>query len=123
MNRDRLRLGDMVAGTWVVRAPKPSLRVDVSEAGERLSPAFAFTPAQLAVYGERELQVLEQVIRQNNKDAVREVAARIRRKIEWVAGPGERDIDFLDAFYAALRRTLETGLLYGRRRRHKGEAP
>ncbi len=30
MNRDRLRLGDMVAGTWVVRAPKPSLRFMVS---------------------------------------------------------------------------------------------
>jgi uncharacterized RDD family membrane protein YckC len=119
MNRDRLRLGDMLAGSWVVQSPRRSLRVDVAQAGERLAAAFSFTPEQLGIYGERELQVLEEVIRRNHAATVKEVADRIRKKIGWVRGADERDLDFLDAFYTALRRTLETGMLYGRRRKDK----
>jgi uncharacterized RDD family membrane protein YckC len=119
MNRDRLRLGDMLAGSWVLQSPRRSLRVDVGQAGERLASAFVFTPEQLAIYGERELQVLEEVIRRNHTATVKEVADRIRRKIDWVRGADERDLDFLDAFYTALRRKLETGMLYGRRRKDK----
>lgn len=120
-NRDRLRLGDMLAGTWVVRAPKPRLLTDVSATGEQVADRFAFTDVQLGAYGERELQVLEAVVRRNSSATVAEVAARIRRKIDWAQRPGEKDIDFLDAYYLALRRKLETGLVFGRRRRDKND--
>jgi hypothetical protein len=50
------------------------------------------------------------------------VAARIRKKIDWAADPGERDGDFLAAYYAALRERLEQRLLFGHRRRDKHDA-
>src|SRR5690348_8382062 len=42
-NRDRLRIGDLVAGTWVVVAPKRVLDVELSGGG----PQIAFSPAAL----------------------------------------------------------------------------
>ena len=47
------------------------------------------------------------------------VAERIRRKIGWTRGEDEPDWAFLDAYYTALRRRLETRMLFGRRRRDK----
>jgi uncharacterized RDD family membrane protein YckC len=57
-NRDRLRVGDLVAGTLVVRAPRAVLLEDLSAAparGPRASAPLAFSPAQLDLYGIREL--------------------------------------------------------------------
>jgi uncharacterized RDD family membrane protein YckC len=133
-NRDRLRAGDLVAGTWVIAAPKALLLRDVA-AGAALrgrgaaaaDPAFPFTRAQLEVYGIYELQTLEEVLRQRGPQSAetrQEVAKRIQRKIGW-AGP-ENALDdpadaerFLEAFYAALRAHLETRLLFGERRESK----
>jgi uncharacterized RDD family membrane protein YckC len=119
LTRDRLRLGDVLAGTFVVKTPKRALRGDAAAAAERASTRIVFSDADLAVYGEKELHVLEEILRRNQGAAVREVADRIRRKIGWRAGPQEHDLDFLDAYYLALRGRLEQGLLYGRRRRSK----
>jgi hypothetical protein len=47
------------------------------------------------------------------------VAKRIRAKIGWTEGRDETDRAFLDAYYTALRRKLEAGLLFGRRRKDK----
>ena len=66
-----------------------------------------------------ELQVLEEVLRENERAALRVVADRIRRKLGWVRAPEEGDRAFLDAYYAALRGRLESGLLVGQRRRDK----
>ena len=121
-NRDRLRAGDLAAGTWVVRAPKRRLGIELARRAEAEAP-FAFTAAQIGAYGEAELQVLEDVLRSNNSRVVADVAMRIRRKIEWTSAPGERDGAFLDAYYAALRGRLETGMLFGRRRRDKHDRP
>ncbi|MBE7217643.1 MAG: RDD family protein [Caulobacteraceae bacterium] len=118
-NRDRLRAGDLIAGTWVVRQPRRGLLRDMAETGEALAERFRFTSAQLDAYGEMELHVLEEVVRQRQPAMVKDVAARIRRKIGWAPAEGERDLDFLDAFYAAQRRTLERGLLFGARRKDK----
>ncbi len=123
LHPDHQRAGDLIAGTWVVREPRRPLRRDVAGAGEALAERFAFTPAQLDEYGERELQALEEVLRRGHPQTVHEVAARIRRKIAWSPGEDERDLDFLDAFYAAQRRKLEGDLLFGRRRRHKADRP
>jgi len=119
-NRDRLRVGDMVAGTWVVRAPRPRLLRDMVERnGGRAIGGFAFTQTQTDAYGIKELQVLEDVLRRSNLATMQAVAERIRKKIGWVRGADEADWVFLEAYYAALRRRLETRMLFGRRRRDK----
>ncbi|MGH7024835.1 MAG: RDD family protein [Caulobacteraceae bacterium] len=116
-NRDRLRLGDVVAGTWVVRAPRRSLAIDLS-AG-RAGDGFAFSRDQVSAYGVKELQVLEEVLRARDKRTMAAVAERIRGKISWYKAPDERDEAFLTAYYAALRGRLEHRLLFGHRRRDK----
>jgi uncharacterized RDD family membrane protein YckC len=120
-NRDRLRLGDLLAGTWVVLAPVHRLLPDM--AGTPLGTAapehIRFSKAQLDLYGVKELQVLEQVLRRRNMETVRGVADRIRTKIGWVKRSHESDFEFLDAYYAALRARLEQQMLLGRRRKDK----
>lgn len=120
-NRDRLRAGDLIAGTWVVKAPRRRLLADLTEAGAfgPAAPRFDFTPEQTEAYGVAELHVLETVIRDRDRKTQAAVAARIRGKIGWPAAPSEGDRDFLEAYYAALRRRLESRLLFGHRRRDK----
>ena len=48
-NRDRLRIGDLVAGTWVVRAVGASLGADLVRGVE--GPRRTFTEAALNLYG------------------------------------------------------------------------
>lgn len=117
-NRDRLRLGDLIAGTWVVHNPKPVLNEDVAGSGQS-GPDFAFTRTELDAYGIHELQVLEDILRQSQADVKSSVADRIRKKISRSRVPGESDEAFLKAYYAALRRHLEGGLALGRAKRHK----
>jgi hypothetical protein len=118
-NRDRLRVGDLVAGTWVVRRPQRRMVADLTDARPVQGQSIRFTPAQLDAYGAKELQVLENVLRQNNKAVLAAVAERIRGKIDWPRREGETDWAFLDAYYAALRGHLEARLLLGKRRRDK----
>jgi len=115
-NRDALRAGDLVAGTWVVEAERKKLlpAMSVVEA----AASYRFGEAELSVYGEHELQVLESVLRQANPEAQREVMEAICRKIGWDAGRGD-EREFLEAFYAALRARLERGMRFGRRKRDK----
>jgi len=109
-NKDRLRAGDLIAGTWVVRAPKPILANDLASEKADLDSAYTFTPEQVEAYGVHELHVLENVIRANEQQTV---------KIKWDKGMSETDLDFLKAYYAALRGRLETRLLFGVRRKDK----
>ncbi len=120
-NRDKLRAGDIVAGTWVIHAPKTKLLTDIASAPRAADSGgvFAFTPAQLDAYGIHELHVLEDVLRQSAADVKASVAARIRQKIDWSAGPQETDIAFLEAYYAALRGRLEQRMLFGERKADK----
>jgi uncharacterized RDD family membrane protein YckC len=94
-NRDRLRCGDLVAGTMVVKVPAAVLlgdladRADRGETGDpaprppaaRWSPpppagpfaappaveAYPFTRQQLDIYGIHELQVLEDLLRRHDQ--------------------------------------------------------
>jgi len=118
-NKDRLRAGDLIAGTWVVRAPKPMLANDLAAEKADLDSTYTFTPEQVEAYGVHELHVLENVIRANEQQTVMDVAERIRNKIKWDKGMSEVDLDFLKAYYAALRGRLETRLLFGVRRKDK----
>ena len=116
-NRDRLRIGDLVAGTWVVQTAVRTLAADIAVAAER--PRMVFPEAALALYGVFELQTLEDVVRGGDPAAMGAVAATIRRK----AGLPDHgdDAAFLTDYYTALCARLETGLLVGRRRRDKFE--
>jgi uncharacterized RDD family membrane protein YckC len=122
-NRDRLRAGDLIGGTWVVRAPRRKLEIDLSRDGSERLRAFAFGQAQLEAYGVKELHVLEDVLRVRDRRTMAAVAERIRRRIGWTAGPDEHDADFLSAYYAGLRGRLEARLLLGRRRADKHDRP
>lgn len=120
-NADRLRAGDLVAGTWVLRAPRQKMLRDMADDGALHRTAFDFTPAQLDVYGVKELQVLEQVLRTGDRPTVRAVADRIAAKIDYARGDAP-DGEFLRAYYHGVRERLESRLLMGRRRKDKFDA-
>lgn len=108
-NRDRLRMGDIVAGTWVVRAVRERLGADLA------APAAArrFSDAALSLYGEFELQALEDVLRSGNADGMTIVAATIRAKAG-LPDDGD-DPGFLHEYYAELCARLERRMSFGRR--------
>ncbi len=116
-NRDHLRAGDLVAGTWVVEAQKVKLEQAMSNAPDR-SEEYRFGDAELEVYGEHELQVLEGVLREDDPKAMREVMLAICRKIGWQPR-SEHEREFLEAFYAALRAHLERNMRFGMRKADK----
>ncbi|MEJ1969405.1 MAG: RDD family protein [Rhizomicrobium sp.] len=115
-NRDRLRIGDIVAGTWVVRAPQRLLGADLL--ARPAQAELAFSTEQVDAYGIKELAVLEDVLRRAHPETMQAVAARIRAKIG-LTGDKTPDVAFLAAYYKALRARLETRLLFGRRKRDK----
>src|SRR5262249_49358497 len=88
-NRDRRRIGDLVAGTMVVEMPRVVLLEDLSARRGMLRGAdgeFEFTAEQLDLYGTYELQVLEELLRRGydaDPRALDEVSERIKRKIRW----------------------------------------
>src|SRR4051794_7400795 len=118
-NRDRLRVGDLVAGTWVVRTERGALGADLAL---RHEPARrSFSDAALNLYGVYELQTLEDVLRNGAGDAIAIVARTIRHKAG-IEDDGD-DLGFLSDYYAALCARLESGLLLGRRKENKYENP
>lgn len=122
--RDRLRVGDMVAGTWVVRSEPVALLRDLTT--DSPSGRYRFTKAQLDVYGIAELQVLEKLLRQpktqTTRETKRDVLGRILGKIEWRDREAIDSTTFLNEYYAALRAHLEQRALLGDRRADKHEA-
>ncbi len=118
-NRDSLRCGDVIAGTWVVETPRQRLgqALSVGDAGTSTltGTRYRFEDADLAIYGEYELQMLERVLRDNRPQAMAQVAERICAKIGWSAGRGDERA-FLEAYYTQLRARLETGMRLGRRK-------
>ena len=125
-NKDALRAGDVVAGTWVLEAPKTKLATALSTHGAATSAGqsdltgtrYTFGDAELSVYGERELQTLERLLRENNPQALSAVHATICRKIGWEPGKGDERA-FLEAFYAQLRARLENDMRFGKRKADK----
>ncbi len=124
-NRDRLRAGDLVAGTWVLEAPRQKLQAALSTTQTAASgtsattgASYKFAEAELAIYGEYELQTLERVLRENRADAVIAVQEAICRKIGWNPGAGDERA-FLEAYYTQLRARLESGMRLGKRKADK----
>ncbi len=127
-NRDRLRAGDLIAGTWVVDAPRSKLARALSTQGSAQGAAsgltgveYRFGEAELSIYGEYELQTLERVLRDDRPEAMAAVHEAICRKIGWDPGTGDERA-FLEAFYAQLRARLEGGMRFGKRKADKFSA-
>jgi uncharacterized RDD family membrane protein YckC len=134
LGKDRLRIGDIVAGTLVVKMPKATLMEDLVEdpygVGRDFktllvsATEFVFTREQLDLYGIKELQVLEDLLRRGQgykeQEVLDAVGKKIKAKIGW---PKERwDVDtwdFLSAFYKAQRGRLEQKMLFGVRQEEK----
>jgi uncharacterized RDD family membrane protein YckC len=117
-NRDRLRVGDLLAGTWVVQGAKVKLGHDiVASLAQSTQPRRIFSDHALSLYGEFELQTLEEVLRGGDSDALVTVAAAIRRKADL---PDDHDdYGFLSDYYAALCARLERQMMVGLRRADK----
>ena len=133
-NRDHLRAGDLVAGTWVVIQPKPVLLPDLAAAADEALPGravsgfgptgYTFTEAQLGVYGEFELQVLEQALRgQPGPDRSASLVAitnKIREKLRYEHPVRADDVElFLHTYYTDVRAHLERRRLFGKRKADK----
>jgi uncharacterized RDD family membrane protein YckC len=116
-NQDRLRIGDLLAGTWVVSIPRRQLSSDLTGQMAVRAGGLSFTAEQLDAYGVFELQTLERVLREGQAQTVEQVAATIRDKIGYWEPAG--DYDFLSAYYSATRAQMERGLLFGKRRADK----
>ncbi len=136
-NRDRLRVGDLIGGTWVVVQPKPLLLPDLAAALDDARPrpagaagaaprvpAYAFTEAQLGVYGEFELQVLEEALRgtagPERTASLIAITNKIRTKLRYEPPVREADVElFLNTYYTAIRAQLERRRLFGKRKADK----
>jgi hypothetical protein len=120
-NKDRLRCGDLIAGTWVVHAEKAKMTNIVASAdsmASQLSSDYRFTDEELDIYGEYELKTLEKVLREESGDAERAVYEAICRKLGWVPGGGDERA-FLENYYTQLRARLEGDMRFGKRRADK----
>lgn len=125
-NRDALRAGDIIAGTWVVDTPRTKLAATLSTQGAAAAKGesvvtgmrYQFGEAELSVYGEKELQTLERMLRDAEPEALQAVHATICRKIGWDPGAGDERA-FLEAFYAQLRAKLEGDMRFGKRKADK----
>ena len=124
-NRDRLRAGDLVAGTWVLEAPRQKLEAALSTGQAAASgtstttgASYKFADNELAIYGEYELQTLERVLREDRHEAIVAVHEAICRKLGWSPGAGDERA-FLEAYYTQLRGRLESGMRMGKRKADK----
>ncbi|MEM9197092.1 MAG: RDD family protein [Pseudomonadota bacterium] len=134
LNKRRRRLGDLLAGTYVVTLPTPILLADLAHpeaAPAESSAAFAFMTHHLDHYGVYELQTLEGVIRAHGgrgplqktaeqRAAEAQIVQAIRRKISYADPvPADDHHRFLHDFYRAQRQHLEQRQLFGDQRADK----
>ena len=119
-NRDRMRLGDLIGGTWVVLARRRRIAADIAaSSAARADDGPQFSQAELGVYGVYELQELERILRHGNDKTRRVVADTIRAKLDRPVI--EDDMVFLLAYYRQAKARMERDLLFGKRRANKYE--
>jgi uncharacterized RDD family membrane protein YckC len=124
INRDRMRGGDLIAGTIVIALAKRALSSDLVEA----SLHFSFTEQQLRAYGAFELQVLEELLRRPDSEesyrVLNDVCDKICHRIAWTEPvPPNQVALFLRDFYTAERAFLEREQLFGKGRADKYAQP
>lgn len=132
LNRKRQRIGDMIANTYVIHQPEALLMPDLStRPTEQARKKFLFLSHQLDHYGAFELQTLERVLhvddakfaddaQQRHRENLQAITERVIAKIEYTDRVLPQDVpEFLEAFYVAQRRHLETRKLFGDAREDK----
>jgi uncharacterized RDD family membrane protein YckC len=124
INRDRMRGGDLIAGTIVIALAKRALSSDLVEGAVQ----FSFTEQHLRAYGAFELQVLEELLRRpDSAESLRvlnDVCDKICRRIVWTDPvPPNQVALFLRDFYTAERAFLEREQLFGKGRADKYAQP
>jgi uncharacterized RDD family membrane protein YckC len=138
-NKKRQRMGDMIANTYVIHQPQAILLPDLStRTAAETRERFTFLAHQLDHYGAYELQTLEKVLHVKTEGFGKDVAERhqtnmlaisdkIRAKIDYTDKVETREVaEFLEAFYVAQRRYLESRKLFGDAREdkfHKEDEP
>lgn len=122
-NKQRRRIGDLIAGTIVIASPQVALLPDLAAKGSSAKkqdrPEFIFSDNHLKHYGAYELQVLEEFLRAPDVPGFDQQAATIRIKIRERIGWEDEvtsEVTFLKEFYAAQRAYLERRMLLGKRR-------
>lgn len=129
-NRRRQRIGDMIAGTMVIRQPQAILLPDLTAGRAQVADRFVFGAVQLDHYGRYELQTLERVLQTETRGSagtaeqrranLETISRTIRAKIGYRdAVPDADAVAFLRAFYAAQRAYLERRQLFGETREDK----
>ncbi len=132
-NKRRQRLGDMIAGTYVIHQPDAILMPDLAENNRQAAgeDRFVFLPHQMDHYGRYELQTLEKVLHirtaglspqeyTRHRNNMAAIARNICKKILFEDPVSDRDAEeFLNAFYIAQRRYLEQRKLFGDAREDK----
>ena len=133
LNRRRQRIGDMIAGTYVISQPQALLMPDLAAAPmPKVAERFVFLPHQLDHYGAYELQTLEKILHagtipaQSTEMVARHnanmaaIIEKIRAKIDYAEPVAPADnAAFLGAFYNAQRVHLEQRQLFGEKRADK----
>lgn len=103
-NAERMRGGDMLAGTWVVSEPSVLLLPELA------TRTGSFSQGELRQYGVKQLEVLAEVLRESgpqSSELRRKVSATIHRRLGRQPDRTVSDAEFLARFYAALREHLE----------------
>lgn len=119
------RIGDLIAGTYVIVLPETNLGVELAHNGDAVEKRFEFSPSHLEHYGRFELQTLETILRSRtgvggNKKRERKVVQAILKKIGYVGKvPVAESHAFLSEFYTAQRAFLEGRNLLGDKREDK----
>jgi uncharacterized RDD family membrane protein YckC len=125
INRDHMRGGDLIAGTIVIALPRQPLLDD--QAQDQFH--YSFSHAELSAYGNYELQVLEEFLRNakttgQSQEILSQIGQRIRRKIAWKGDvPPQMEELFLRDFYTAERAFLEREQLFGKTKQDKNDRP
>lgn len=124
-NRQRLRVGDLIGGTLVIKHGRRKLHDDLTSghlAVNQKVPQHRFSADHLGHYGVLELQTLETVLRQDtgsaHQDVLRRICEKVTHKIGWEF-PVPDPESFLRDFYRAQRAQLEQRMLFGHRKESK----
>ena len=115
-NRRRQRLGDLIAGTYVIHLPMAILLKDMAQHKARStasSPAFRFLPHHLEHYGAFELQALEGFLRESDRPKGPQQYSRHRATLAAVVEQIRKKIEYSDAVPEAEYQSLPGGLLQG----------
>jgi uncharacterized RDD family membrane protein YckC len=128
LTTERVRVGDLVGGTRVVRVPTRALLGDEARFTPTARGTIGFAARHLAVYGEHELETLATLLRtldrrEVDEDELRIVTNTIARRIEYDGPePQRHPALFLRAFYIQQRAALERRLILGERKADKHDS-